>query len=198
LRRQLVRLKGYLALGAVAGAVSAAAVFLPLGDAPAPKVLGYCFGIDYPIPRCDGIEVSFYLLPGLIFGIAFAGSEAWHGRLSPTRAIAFLVASGVGNAVATALCVGLTVPISAWLAIDGDIPVALAGAISGAIGGGLPRVVAKLVCSARVWRSVAAAACLGLLVPLVPEWPVGGRFVFYIVWQAGYAAALGVGWPREA
>jgi hypothetical protein len=193
-----VRFKFYLALGAVAGAVSAAAVFLPLGDAPAPKVLGYCFGIDYPSPRCDGIEVAFYLLPGLIFGIAFAGIQAWRGRLSPARAIAFVVASGIGNAVATTLCVGLTVPLSALLAIDGDIPAALARAISGAIGGGLLSVVAKLVCGARVWLSLVAAACLGLLVPLVPEWPVGGRFVFYIVWQAGYAAALGMGWPREA
>jgi hypothetical protein len=192
-----VRPKGYLALGAVAGAVSAAAVFLPLGDAPAPKVLGYCFGIDAPSPRCDGIELSFYLLPGLIFGVAFAGIETWRGRLGPPGTIAFVVASVIGNALATTLCVGLTFPLSALLGIDGDLPAALAGAISGAIGGGLLSVAAKLIRRARVWRSVVAAAGLGLLVPLVPEWPVGGSFVFYIVWQAGYAAALGVGWPRE-
>jgi hypothetical protein len=192
-----VRLKGYLALGALSGAVSAAAVFLPLGDAPAPTVLGYCFGIDYPRPRCDGIELSFYLLPGLIFGIAFAGIETWRGQLGAPRAIAFVVASGIGNALATTLCVGLTVPFSALLGIDGDIPAALTGAVSGAMGGGLLSVAAKLICRARVWRSIGVAACLGLLVPLVPEWPVAGSFVFYILWQAGYAAALGAGWPQE-
>jgi hypothetical protein len=193
-----VRLKGYPAFGAFSGTVSAAAVFLPLGDVPAPKVLGYCFGIDYPSPRCDGIDASFYLWPGLIFGITFAGSAAWRGRLSPARAIAFVVAAVIGNAVATMLCVGLTVPLSSLLETDSDIPAALTGAMSGAIGGGLLSVVAKLVCRARVWRSVVAAACLGLLVPLVLEWPVAGSFAFYILWQAGYAAALGVGWPREA
>ena len=193
-----MRLKAYLALGAVTGAVSAAAVFVPLGDAPAPRLFGYCFGIDYPSPRCDGIELSFYLFPGLIFGIAFAGIEAWCGRLSPPHAVAFVVASGVGNAVATTLCVGLTVPLSAVLGIEGDIPAALTGAFSGAIGGGLLSVVAKLVCRARVRWSIVAAAGLGLLVPLVPEWPLGGSFLFYIVWQAGYAAALGAGMPQEA
>ena len=194
-----MRLNLYLALGAVAGALSAGAEFIPLGDAPAPTLFGYCFGIDSPRPRCDGIELSFYLFPGLIFGIIFAGAAAWRGRLDMPRGIAFVIVSCVGNAVATALCVGLFVPFSDLLGLDGSrIGLALTGAFSGAIGGGLLSLAAKLVCRARVGRSVAAASVLGLLVFLVPEWQVAGNFVFYVIWQAGYGAALGAGMPQEA
>jgi hypothetical protein len=59
-------------------------------------------------------------------------------------------------------------------------------------------LTAKQICQARVGRPVAAAAGLGLLVFLMPEWQVAGSFVFYIVWQAGFAAALGVSMQPEA
>lgn len=194
-----MRLQGYLALGAISGAVSAAAVFLPLGDAPAPKVLGYCFGIDSPRPRCDGIEAAFYLFPGLIFGLAFAGIEMWQRRLAAPGAVALVLASGIGNALATTLCVGLFLPLSALLGLEGSrLGLALTGMLSGAVGGGILSGAAKLVGGARVRLSVGVAAVLGLLVPAMPQWPIAGCFVFYIVWQAGYAAALGAGRPREA
>ena len=194
-----MRLNGYLALGAITGTLSAAATFLPLGDAPAPTLFGYCFGIDSPRPRCDGIELSFYLFPGLIFGLAFAGIEKRRGRLAAPGAAVLVLASGIGNALATALCVGLFLPLSTLIGLDGSrMGLALTGALSGAIGGGVLSLAAKRVCGARVGRSVAVAAVLGLLVFLVPEWQVAGSFVFYIVWQAGYAAALRAGMPPEA
>ena len=193
-----MRLNAYLVFGAVSGALSAAAVFLPLGEAPAPKLFGYCFGIDAPQPRCDGIELAFYLMPGLIFGVAFAGLAAWRGRLRLPGAIVIVTAASIGNALATAICVGLFVPFGAVMGLGPDISIGLIGALSGAVGGGLLGGAAKLVCGARVRRPIAAAAGLGLLIPVVPNWPVAGCFVFYIVWQAGYAASLAASLPAKA
>jgi hypothetical protein len=68
---------------------------------------------------------------------------------------------------------------------------ALAGVIAGAVGGGLLGSITACLISVRerLWP-LAVGAALGLLVPVAVEWDAFGIFVFYILWQGGYAAAL--------
>lgn len=191
---------GFLALGAVTGGLSAAATLIRLADVGAPQLFGYCFGISGPGDRCGGIDAAFYLFPGLIFGIVFGAAQMRFGRLGTGRAVLFLLVSGAANALAVFLCV--------WLfALFGDLielalldaPLALAGAVAGAVGGALlSGATTRLIPGATARRSVVAASALGLLVPVVTELEVAGAFLFYIVWQAGYAAALAASLPDEA
>jgi len=46
-------------------------------------------------------------------------------------------------------------------------------------------------------RSIIVATVLGLLVPLVLLWDVAGIFIFFVIWQTGYAAALASSLPAE-
>ena len=190
----------FLALGAVTGLLSAVATLLPLPEAPAPRLFGFCFGINSPGGRCEGLDASVYLFPGLIFGVGFAAAQTWRGRFGAGRAIAFLLASTIANAIAVFFCLGLFMLFSDLTDITFlDAPLALAGAIAGAIGGGLLSVAtARLVPGVTVCRSIIVATLLGLLVPLVTELQVAGIFLFYIVWQAGYSLALASGLPRRS
>ena len=182
----------FLALGAASGALAAAATLYPLGDVAAPVLFGMCFGMGGPGGHCGGIGGSFYLFPGLIFGVSFGAAQWWLGRFDAARALAFAAASGVANAVAVFLCIWLFDVFGNLIGLDlVDLPLALAGAIAGAAGTALAGgATALLVAGAGVRRSIAAGAALGLLVPLVIEGEIIGDFVFYICWQAGYALAL--------
>lgn len=188
-----------LGLGAVSGLISAVIVaFCHMGDVPAPEVFGYCLGMRVS-SRCDGVDAALYLFPGPIFGIVLIGWERWWRLIDPARLVAFVAASGVGNAVAVFLCVWLTDRLGEALDIGFlDLPMAIAGAISGAVGGALlGGTAAMLFPGFRLGRSIMAATVLGLLVPLVVTWEVLGVFLFYPIWQAGYALALTTGLPDE-
>ncbi|HUI34865.1 MAG TPA: hypothetical protein VLX67_05030 [Stellaceae bacterium] len=189
----------FLGIGAASGLLAAASVVVfHLGDVAAPKVAGYCFGLRVS-SRCEGVDAALYLFPGTIFGVVFIAWERWRRRIDLGRLIGFAVASGVGNAVAVFLCVWLTDRLGDALDIDFlNLPMALAGAISGAAGGALLGGSAKaLSLGFNLHRSVIAASALGLLVPLVVTWEIAGVFLFYIIWQGGYAVALTAGLPAE-
>jgi hypothetical protein len=187
----------FLALGAVTGVLAAASTLYPLADVGAPRLFGYCFGIDGPGGQCGGIEASFYLFPGVIFGIPFAAAQLWLGRLGAGRAAVFVLVSGIANAIAVFLCVWLFMLFGGLIELKIlDAPLALAGAIAGAAGGVLLSGAAtRLVAGATARRSIVAAAALGLLAPLATELEAAGVFLFYIVWQAGYALALASSLP---
>ena len=51
--------------------------------------------------------------------------------------------------------------------------------------------------TARHRLPIAAGAGLGLLVPLVIMFDAAGLYAFYIIWQAGYAAAVAAGAGRS-
>lgn len=195
-----VRPVWYLGLGAMSGLFSAAIiVFCHMGDVAAPEVAGYCFGLRIS-SRCAGVDGTFYLFPGTIFGVLFAALRSCRGWIGLRRFIAFAGASGVANAVAVFACVWLTNSLGDVLDIDFlNLPMAIAGAIAGAAGGALLGGVASaLFPGLRLRRSLIVASALGLLVPLVVVWEIVGLFLFYVVWQAGYAAALAVSLPAEA
>jgi hypothetical protein len=189
----------FLTLGAISGVLAASSTLYPLADVSAPPLFGYCFGIATG-SQCGGISGSLYLFPGLIFGVAFGGVEYLLGRLGLLRAVVFAVISGIANAIATFLCIWLFGVFGEAIEVTVlDLPLALAGAVSGAVGGAmLAGVAAVLVPGAKPGRPIVVAAVLGLLVPFVTETELVGVFAFYIIWQAGFAAALAAGWPAEA
>lgn len=186
----------YLLVGAGSGIIAAAATFFPLGDVAAPWLLGRCFGLQV-VNGCNGIDGAFYLFPGLVFGIVFAGVERWRGRFDGGVGSGFVIASLIGNALAVFVCVGLADPLSSAIDIRTfDLPIALAGGIAGAIGGTiLAGATAMFVPGTDPRPSIAISAGIGLFVPIVTEWEAVGVFVFYIAWQAGVAAALGASLP---
>jgi len=190
----------YLGVGAVSGLLSAATVaFLHLGELSAPKLFGYCFGMLMS-GRCDGVEASTYLFPGAIFGILFGATLLCDRRFPFSRVCAFAGASWVANALAVFLCVWLTDALEDALNVDFlPLPMAIAGASAGAAGGAVLGFSAKALFSGfDLHRSLIAASALGLLVPLVLVWEVAGFFVFYAIWQAGYAVALAASLPAKA
>jgi len=194
-----VRAASALAVGIASGLLSAAVVtFYHMGDVAAPEVFGYCFGLRIS-SRCDGVDAALYLFPGSLFGVIFIAWERWRRRIDPARLVGFAVASGVANAVAVFLCVWLTDRLNEALDIDFlDLPMALAGAVAGAAGGALLGGAARaLSLGFNLRRSIAAAAALGLLVPFVVTWEIAGVFLFYAIWQGGYAVALTTGLPAE-
>ncbi len=196
--------RGWLALGVgVASGLGSAALvtFCQMGDVAAPEVFGYCFGMRVS-SNCHGIDAALYLYPGTIFGVLFIAWERWRRRIDPGRLVGFVAASGVGNAVAVFLCVWLTDRFGDMLNIDFlnmlNLPMALAGGIAGAAGGALLSGSARAMSLGfNLRRSLAAAAALGLLVPLVLVGEVVGVFLFYAIWQGGYAMALTSGSPAE-
>lgn len=202
----------FLGMGAVSGLLSAAIiVFWHIGDVSAPEVAGYCFGLRMS-SRCEGVDATLYLFPGSIFGVLFAVMQVWRGWNDPGRVIAFVVVSGVANAVAVFLCVWLTDLLSDLLDISSldpqtaigavlsflNLPMAIAGAIAGAAGGALlGGMTVALFPGFRPRRSVIVASALGLLVPLVLVWEIVGVFIFYLIWQGGYAVALAMSLPPQ-
>jgi hypothetical protein len=195
-----VRLIWFFGLGAASGLLSGAIiVFCHMGDFAAPEVAGYCFGLRES-GGCKGIDTTFYLFPGTIFGVLFAAMRCRRGWIGFGRFIGFVCASGFANAVAVFVCVWLTDRLGDALNIDFlDLPMAIAGAIAGAAGGALLGGAAGIVFpELRLRRSVIAASVLGLLVPLVVTWEIAGVFLFFAIWQAGYAAALASSLPAEA
>lgn len=188
-----------LGLGATSGLLSAAIiVFYHMGDVAAPEVAGYCFGLRMS-SRCEGVDATLYLFPGSIFGVLFAALQVRRGWNYPGRVIAFVVVSGVANAVAVFLCVWLTDLLGDLLDISFlNLPTAIAGAIAGAAGGALLGGVAKVLFpEIKPCRSIIVAAALGLLVPLVLVWEIAGVFIFYLIWQGGYAVALATSRPPQ-
>ena len=181
----------YCGVGAVSGLLSAAAiVFLHLGDVEAPEVAGYCFGMRVS-NKCGGVDATLYLFPGAVFGILFGAMLLWVKQDAFGRVCAFAGASWVANAFAVFVCVWLTDALGDLLQIDFLNLPALAGAIAGAAGGALLGFSAKALALGLILRrSIVAAAALGLLVPLVLIWETAGIFIFFVIWQAGYAAAL--------
>ena len=188
------------ALSALSGILSAATlIFLQLCDVAAPELLGCCLGSRVSA-RCVGVDGTFYLFPGLTFGALFVAMHARRGRIDPGRAAGFIAVSGAANAVAVFLCVWLTDRLGEAFDIGFlNLPMALAGAIAGATGGASLAGAAKVLLPGfvDVRRAIVAAAALGLLVPLVLMWEVAGVFIFYLIWQSGYAVALASHQPVE-
>lgn len=182
-------------IGGVTGALSAVAVsYVKVGALPGIVILGACIGLR-GANDCSGLELATYIAPGLIFGIVFGALLRRSGKLDPAGAVWFALASLVGNFLAVMVAVNVfesTKPLFG----DVELPAELVGGlVAGAVGGGLlGRVTAALVPGVHWLRLLAVGAVLGLFLPLaLTETQVlgqAGLYLFYIIWQGGYAAAL--------
>lgn len=169
-RRPTVRFAG---LGALTGATAAGALV----------------AIDFQ-------WASLYVLPGFVFGLAFGTLLHRQRLLRLGRAALYGIAATLANAAAVLTAMQ---SLDAVEAIVGGTRLALAvsGGVAGAVGGGLLAAAAVPPLGIAGWpRLVAAGALLGTLLPLLIEGREIGTFAFYMLWQAGYAAALAATLPR--
>jgi hypothetical protein len=186
----------FLALGAASGALAAAATFIPLGDVAAPVVFGHCLGLSVA-GSCNGTEASIYLFPGLIFGIFFGGMLFRQGRIGAGQTVVFVLSSAIANAIAVFVCLAFVDPLGDKIAIL-DLGIAISGVIAGAVGGGvLVTATRLLIPGATIGLPIAIASALGIVVTAVTELDRAGVFLFYIVWQAGYAASMAASLPAK-
>lgn len=145
----------------------------------------------------DPQGVSIYGAPGLVFGVIFA-AVLWHRRvLKAVRAVIYALAATLCHAAAVVTALQLVEPLQHLLG-GGDKPGLIAcGVIAGAVGGGLLAVVTGFLAPIRRGALLAATgALLGALLPIAVDVDALGPFVFYMVWQGGYAAALALSLPR--
>lgn len=184
----MTRRATFTLFGVVSGVLSAAAGFIPLGKVSI-EIFGFCVGLRL-FNDCS-TDLSVYLFPGLIFGVAIGFYLYRLGLLSTARFAMFIVAAVVGNTIA----VVLAMPLFEWL-LDplGLASIAVAGVVAGAVGGGvLARLAAWLLRFDRWLLLTAVAAALGasLILFLLSPWnfPIG-TVLFYALWQAGYARML--------
>jgi hypothetical protein len=137
----------------------------------------------------DFKENSLYIVPGLVFGIAFALALWQRWRLPPARAVAYVIAVGLANAAAVFVTLYIADEV-AKIVVGKEAGDAVTGVIAGALGAGLATGATALLIRIRRWPwPVAVGAILGGLLPVFIDGPDGGIFLFYIVWQCGFAAA---------
>lgn len=161
----------YALLGGIAGALSAVALVAWTHD---------------QLPFAQLIVVA----PGLIFGVVI-GLALHRGRfLAPAGVAVFLAAAALFHAAAFYAAMFLLGPMERLFGHESPASYAAAGVIAGAIGGGLLARTSAFLMPVMRWPLLAAAgAALGALLP-IGNLPTIGPWVFYILWQAGYAASL--------
>ena len=139
---------------------------------------------------------SLHVLPGLVFGLAF-GVLLHRQRLLPrVRAALYVAAATLGNAAAVVAAMQSLDTVEGVVG-SGRLALALSGGIAGTVGGGLLAIAAVPPLRLAQWPGLgAAAALLGLLLPLLIDGREIGTLAFYMIWQAGYAAALAAALPR--
>ena len=182
-------------LGAVTGVLGALGMMAGggFGAAPGFALFGACVGL-LAMGKCEGLDLALYVFPGLTFGLAFAGGFVWRGRLRMGEAVVFWAGTMMAHAVAiTATLTAQNVVVAIG---PGTISLAVSGAIGGALGGGMVAAMARHLLAIAHWRRLAAAgSLLGLLLPVIDT--SAGLFVFYALWQAGYAATLTILLPNR-
>lgn len=140
---------------------------------------------------------SVYIVPGLVFGIAFALALWQRWRLPPPRAIAYAIAVSSANAAAVFAAIFILDDVADI--VGKAASTAVTGVIAGAIGAGLATAATALLIVTTRWPwPIVIGAVLGALLPVFIDGPDGGVFLFYIVWQSGFAGATGATLPPLA
>ena len=137
---------------------------------------------------------SIYIVPGLVFGIAVAIVWWRRWRLAPARAAAYVVAVGLANAAAVFVALFVTDDIGKMVGKEPGL--AITGALAGAVGAGLATGMARRLIAMVHWLwPIAMGAILGAMLQVFVDGEEIGVFVFYMVWQAGFAAATAATLP---
>jgi hypothetical protein len=169
----------------VTGPVGRLVAFLALGIVTG-GIVGAVLSDDHAIN-----SFTLYVLPGLVFGLAFGPMLAWCRATGPRGAAIYAVAAVGAHAVAVLAAINLVDPVEKLFGAEELWALVAVGIVAGAIGGGLLGGVTALVATARRWPWLGlAGALLGAFLPLFLQWAGTGAFVFFVLWQAGYGGAL--------
>lgn len=144
----------------------------------------------------DFAWASLYVLPGLVFGLAFGALLHRLSLLRHGRAALYVAAATMANAAAVFTAIQ-SLDIVEAIVGTGRLGLVLSGVIAGAAGGGL--LAAAVVPPLRIVQCLllaAAGGALGALLPILIGAQELGTFAFYVIWQGGYAAALAATLPR--
>jgi hypothetical protein len=188
----------FAVFGALTGAIAAACTLARIGEVDAIAIGRYCLGLQTTASSpCRGVDGVLYVFPGLAFGVVFGPLLHFRRQLGGAGAVAYALAAWVANAVAVSVSIAVLHPVDDLLPFDNlIINTATSGVIAGAVGGALlGAVLAVLNPGVKRTLPIAVAAGLGALTPILIMLDNPGVFVFYIVWQGGYAAALGASLP---
>lgn len=160
-----------------------------------------------------------YVIPGLVFGIAFGVVLLRLEFLRATGAVAYTTVSTLSHAAASYLAIAIIDPISSVLPISsaletpfgtaaarvfriyGIADFSVTGFIASVVGGGLLAGATALLIRRLQWPLlIVAGAVLGAFLPLIDLHSSSGVgvFLFYAIWQAGYAATLAAILPPTA
>jgi hypothetical protein len=150
-------------------------------------------------PSDDSRLIALFVLPGFVFGAIVGPALAYHQWLPPARVPAWILSATLGH-FAAALCVtALTWRLQAALPLKEQSAILLAAALGGALGGGTLAAANRFLIPGTAWIApTIVGAVLGPLVLLHDLGPILGRVAFYVIWQAGYAAALAMVLPSRA
>jgi hypothetical protein len=171
------RLLAFALLGIISGAISATGV------------------ISITPPDNFGLLLIF-VLPGLAFGVIIGPALCCGGWLRPGRVPVWVVLATLGH-FAAALCVtALTWRLQAALLLSEQSAILIAATLAGTLGGGILADANRFLIPGAGWITpTIVGATLGPLVLVHDAGPILGRLVFYVIWQAGYAAALALVLP---
>jgi hypothetical protein len=173
------RALGLTLLGTISGAISAAGI------------------TAYSPPDSLRLLLIFFL-PGLVFGLIIGPALAFRGWLTPKRVPIWVVFAMLGHFAAAMCCTALTWRFEAALPITEESAALIAAALAGTLGGGVLAGGNRLLVPGAKWIApTIIGGALGLLVALHDLGPFLGRLTFYAIWQAGYAAALGIALPAR-
>jgi hypothetical protein len=131
--------------------------------------------------------------PGAIFGLVLGLAFRQWRLLRWLGVVSFGVAAALSHAVAFHSAVFMLGRVEPLLGRGSDASFAVTGAIAGAIGGGLLAAASAFLLPLGRWPwLVTVGALLGAFLPLGNHDDIYGIWLFYVIWQAGYAAALAV------
>ncbi|HYM32385.1 MAG TPA: hypothetical protein VEU47_13855 [Candidatus Cybelea sp.] len=142
-------------------------------------------------------QFSIYVIPGLVFGVAFATLLSQQLTMKPWQVLGYVAAATAGNAAA----VEVAMMIDGVLRYGESWNMAISGLGAGALGGGLLAAASVPLLGLAWGRLPASVVTLALtggvlgavFLPAVDDidpylFNGAGAYVFYIAWQAGYAA----------
>jgi len=140
---------------------------------------------------------SLYVFPGFVFGLAF-GAVLYRLKLVglPGGAV-YLLTSTLSHAAAVFLAIAILKSVESMFGHDDNINFAVIGFIAGGLGSAFLGGATAFLIRCRRWPLlIVAGAVLGAVLPLIKLDDIGGPYLFYAIWQAGYAATFAALLPR--
>ena len=103
----------------------------------------------------------------------------------------YLVASTLAHAAVVFLAIVVQKPIESMFGHNDNADFAILGITAGGLDSALLGAATAVLIRCTRWPFlIVAGACLGALLPSISLEALCGMFLFYVIWQAGYAATF--------